>query len=359
MVRAPVTLSRVGVFNYRQPDGTVRRELRPPEEVFSADSIASFELVPFTDDHPWADGGVVDASNAQRLQIGAVGGVHKNGDLLDAKVMISVDSAVGKLLLGRNQVSCGYHCDREFTPGTWVDSAGASHPYDAIQRNIRGNHVALVKIGRAGPEARIRLDSDDAINTDGEALEDQKNMLKITIDGVPVEVSEQSAALVQKALADREAKLAVADAQVAKITADSAASKAQADKAQAVCDSLTAEVKALKDPSKFEAAVAERVGFEAKARTHLGAEFAFAGKSDRDVKVAVISKLSPALSCDSKSDEYVNALYDHLASAPAKGNPATDKVREEMKNATKATVDAADGDIDPRKAMEKAFFSGK
>ena len=45
-------ITKVGVFTYQDADGTSRRELRHPEEVFNVDALASFGLVPFTNDHP-------------------------------------------------------------------------------------------------------------------------------------------------------------------------------------------------------------------------------------------------------------------------------------------------------------------
>lgn len=45
-------VGRIGIQLYRNPDGSVRRELRPPEEVFNADSLASFKGKPITIGHP-------------------------------------------------------------------------------------------------------------------------------------------------------------------------------------------------------------------------------------------------------------------------------------------------------------------
>lgn len=47
-------------------------------------------------------------------------------------------------------LSSGYRYDPDMTPGTWE-----GQPYDGVMRNIRGNHVALVKKGRAGPEVVV------------------------------------------------------------------------------------------------------------------------------------------------------------------------------------------------------------
>ena len=39
-------LTSTGIFEYTNPDGSVRRELRLPEEVFAAESLASYQGKP-------------------------------------------------------------------------------------------------------------------------------------------------------------------------------------------------------------------------------------------------------------------------------------------------------------------------
>lgn len=50
----------------------------------------------------------------------------------------------------QREISCGYHYDPDMTPGVF----NGEH-YDGIMRNIRGNHVALVEEGRAGPDVLV------------------------------------------------------------------------------------------------------------------------------------------------------------------------------------------------------------
>lgn len=50
----------------------------------------------------------------------------------------------------RKELSCGYHYEPDMTPGTYE-----GEPYDGIMRNIVGNHVALVKEGRAGKDVVV------------------------------------------------------------------------------------------------------------------------------------------------------------------------------------------------------------
>ena len=48
------------------------------------------------------------------------------------------------------QISAAYRYDPDFTPGVFDGK-----PYDFVIRNMRGNHVALVKKGRAGPDVIV------------------------------------------------------------------------------------------------------------------------------------------------------------------------------------------------------------
>lgn len=50
----------------------------------------------------------------------------------------------------QRELSCGYRYTADMTPGTYNGVA-----YDGVMRNIIGNHVALVKEGRAGPDVVV------------------------------------------------------------------------------------------------------------------------------------------------------------------------------------------------------------
>ena len=152
-LRVDGKLTRTGVFAYRLGDGKVRRELRLPEEVFHADTLKSFGLVPVTDEHPPV---FLDASNTKEFARGAVSaGPRKDGKFVVGELLVTDAALIEKLEGGAaRELSCGYNCDLEEKVGVSEDG----EHYDAIQRNIRGNHVAVVQKGRAGPEARVRMD---------------------------------------------------------------------------------------------------------------------------------------------------------------------------------------------------------
>lgn len=153
-LRVDGRISRVGIQEYVNQDGSIRRELRLPEDVFDAESLASFEGLPLTNDHP---SGRVDTKNASELVVGSVLSPKPDGDYAKARIVIYDANAIAAARKGRSQLSCGYSCEvDEAQIPALVEQYGK---YDSIQRKIRGNHVALVDRARAGAGASLRLDA--------------------------------------------------------------------------------------------------------------------------------------------------------------------------------------------------------
>lgn len=160
-------LTSVGIFEYTEPDGSVRRELRLPEEVFDKESLASYKGMPIVITH---DAGLIDKNNVAKEQIGTIiSEGYRDGDNVRAEIFIH-DTDEMKAS-GLKELSLGYNLDLDETPGEYN-----GQPYDAIQRNIRINHLALVENARAGEQARLNIDSrDKKSNTGG-----KKSMAKTT-----------------------------------------------------------------------------------------------------------------------------------------------------------------------------------
>ena len=144
-------LTRVGIFEYKNPDGSIRRELCLPEEVFAPESLASYKGKPVILTH---EAGMIDSDNVQQEQIGTIlSEGTQDGDNVRAQIIIH---DARKLDYGLRELSLGYSLDLEETPGEWQ-----GQPYDVIQRNIRVNHLALVEKARAGDSARLNIDGED------------------------------------------------------------------------------------------------------------------------------------------------------------------------------------------------------
>lgn len=168
-LRVDGIVARAGVYEYRREDGTIRRELRPPEEVGHPDSLASYDDAPLTVGHPRrADGALeeVTASNVDKYGVGNVRGAAQfDGEFAAASMTVKAKRAIQRVDNGEQELSPGYRIELEEKSGV--------HPkygrYDAIQRRVRVNHVAIVDKARGGSAIRLRMDSADlVVRGDGE-----------------------------------------------------------------------------------------------------------------------------------------------------------------------------------------------
>lgn len=166
----PIVTS-TGIFEYHNNDGTLRRELRLPDEVFSRDSLSSYKGKPVVITH---DAGLITKDNVAENQIGTIlSDGKRDGDDVRAEIVIHDTDAMKDCKF--KELSLGYNLDLDETPGIWNGQR-----YDAIQRNIRINHLALVREARAGEQARLNIDSRDAqtIFTGGKKIMAKKNAAK-------------------------------------------------------------------------------------------------------------------------------------------------------------------------------------
>lgn len=122
------------------------RVYREEDDVFSPETIASFEGKPVTSDHPMND---VDPTNWSTYSRGTTTNVRRGtgqeSDLLLADLIIQEAGLILAIEQGKREVSCGY----DYTCEPLGNGKYA-------QRNIRGNHVAIVDKGRAGKRVSIK-----------------------------------------------------------------------------------------------------------------------------------------------------------------------------------------------------------
>lgn len=148
-------LARTGKQTYRRDevfhdsDDTEIEVDRKPEEVFSEQTLASFENKPITVEHPDCD---VTCENYKDYAVGFVRDVKRGTvdgqDVILGTLVIQDAKTIDEIEAGEHvELSCGYDCD-------------IKDEENPQQRNIRGNHVALCEQGRAG-NARIVDTADD------------------------------------------------------------------------------------------------------------------------------------------------------------------------------------------------------
>lgn len=342
MLRAPAFLTRAGVFVYRDAQGNERRELRHPDDVFDPASLASLQLVVVTDGHPTE---LVTAANAKALGVGHVGEniARADGDLVGATLMLTSAPAIDAVLSGvRRELSCGYEADV-------VDERGVfdGEPYDARQKNIRYNHVAIVEAGRAGPLVRVRLDADSMAQVSPESSaqdapgEPSMSKVRIRNDGLTIELDPDQVSvfeqITQKLTTAKEAaeKLAEDNAEEADEAKQKLADAEQkAQQAQAQADAAKAELDELRkthadavDPVKLRERISSRVALETQARAVLGADAKLDELDDVGVRRVVLGKLSPGVKLDDKTEAYIVARYDAAIEFAQKQNPGLDALR--------------------------------
>lgn len=329
-------LTRTGVFTYRNPDGSVRREYRPPEEVFNQDSLKTFAFTPVTDNHPPE---LVTSENAKQYTVGTVGEtVRRDEDHVTAALVVFDADTIAKMEAGKVQLSCGYQADI-------IDQAGETptgERYDAIQRNIRGNHVALVDVGRAGPEARVRMDA--AFMLTGDHTEDKMDELKKALEEAAREKARADAAEKerdeQKTRADKlETELATAHNQ-------NAEQKARIDELE------TTRKDALDNLPKL---VQKRVDLETKAVRVLGerkdGEPAINAMPDRDLMVEVVKRIDGTDIDKERSMDYVTARFDSAIERAFKADSALGEVRSFIEDNRRDAANTSDPEEAARQKM--------
>lgn len=157
-------ISKAGVFPYsgRQlgltgPDADrIYQVLRSPEELSDPECIESFKLIPWVDEHtmlgPNAQALTDRALPAEAKGVQGVIGEEvffKDGTLF-ANIKAFSATLAELIQAGKKELSAGYRCVYDIASGIWEGQA-----YDAIQRKIRGNHLALVTEGRMGPDVAV------------------------------------------------------------------------------------------------------------------------------------------------------------------------------------------------------------
>lgn len=355
MLRQPKTLSsgarrvdghpaRIGVQVYSDGRGGIRRELRLPEEVFAQPSLESFDGAWITDGHP---SDFVTPQTARDLSRGLVTEpARQDGDLVamssvidDARLLRKLDELKTQ---GKNaELSVGYYADLDETPG--------NHPkygqYDAIQRNIRVNHVAIVAQGRAGREARLRLDEAEMVLDEDDTTvtaasgrgRSDNDPTTLTHARTNMDPTKELEAL-KKALATEKQR---AD----NLAGQLAAEKARADQAEGSVNALTAERDKLRagridqaEVDGLKAAVTElqaklaeeqkrrvdetdpkivnkrvRDRFEVvRAALEVDAAMRIDEMTDREIRCATILKITGDTIPTTRSDDYVAGVFEKL-----------------------------------------------
>lgn len=337
--------TRAGVFAYRNPDGSMRYELRHPDQV--GPTAAQLAMCPLTNDHPKE--GIVTPENADRLQKGVVLESHwdEAGAQVPVKVLVTHQELLEALAAGKKELSCGYQCEAVPEEGEYNGER-----YTHRQTGIIYNHLAVVDVGRAGPECALRLDSAgnvvSSVDTEAPSSSDVSPIpypeppplpggtkespveKEIIINGITFKVPAQVAEALLAERAAMEAKhkemLGKAQAESSSMAEDMGNKEKELQAMSAKLDSANAEVATLKklhadatDPAQVRERITKRLELERQVRPVLGENHNYAAADDKALKLDALDKLLPKESplrakmkeaSDKGNAVYLDALFD-------------------------------------------------
>lgn len=292
-LRVPGHVARTGIQDYLARElelpgdpNRIVKVYRPPEEVFNADSLATYSGADVTLNHPK---GLVNADNYKVTSVGVVrSSGSKSEDFVQCDLIIKDAAAIKAVNSGKCELSAGYTAVYDETPGITPEG----EPYDYVQREIRINHVAIVDRARAGANARVF----DNESTGGNTMP----VLITTDSGRSVDVADPANAQVVADAFDRLLKRATtAEDSVQRIQA--VADGAKEELAKAVL---------LSSDSAISDRVAQIARTGATARKIAGDSFKCESVDSTTIMRAALNSKFPTIDWAAKSDVYVQARFD-------------------------------------------------
>jgi hypothetical protein len=332
-VVAPANLARAGVQHYRAYELDLQGDpmrvvavFRPPDEVFAADSLATYNGIAITNGHI----GRVDPKNWRKMADGMVMSPRRAGHFVRGDVGLATQEVLDAVASGTKQFSATYDAILDWTPGTYEGES-----YEAIQRKIRVNSVALVKAARCGAACSM---------TDSQPDGDRKmGTRKVLLDGIPLDLDDVAAAAVEKV----QGQLTAAQTTIAQHTTSLAATVKFGDAVLPV--SNPAAIQAVIDDQTKRMTDMQRDVMTPAQRDAMVADWV---KTMDDAK-----RLAPKVTTDGKTcaairREVVDGLYSGrqaLVDAVLAGKPVKDAPDEAIRTAF-AVLASSVGDPTPRRA---------
>jgi hypothetical protein len=316
------------VYLYEDEDGNQWGELRLAADVLAPNVIEEWKTSTLTDDHPEVFVTAENWSEHARGMLGSdVRAAEDNRGTL-ADIAVKDAGLIAKIKAGKRGLSCGYGC-------TLVEEAGEYNgvPYKFRQTAYEPNHVSVVDEPRgAGCEfivdgvrsVRPRPQAEQPNESESMKTKDGKIMVGETEMEVPDEVAAMVAELKAK-VEEQGAKLAelAAGGDAEEPVVPPVAEPPMADaKDKFSNDALAIRLAMLEEQNRkltADAASSKDIGQRVSARVRLVADAArvlgakpMDDKSDREIKIAVVSEVTPAaakmLTADA-ADSTVDVAY--------------------------------------------------
>lgn len=305
-LRVAVRGARVGIQKYlaselglkdRNPQDVVN-VLRPPEEVFSADSLQSYKDADFTIEHP---DDMVNPDTYNSVSVGHITSEgRRSGDWVEFDSIIKSKEGIKSIESGLSGVSMGYSMDIDSSKGVW---APTGEDYEFVQRSIIINHCAATANPRAGASAKI-LDNKPKVQ-----------QMKITLtDGNTISVdSEEKAMLIQSAFDSQQKRLVDAESKLKDMEEEKDKAEAAKDMAaeenEKMKDELEEEKKKTSD-SNLSALVSNVAKTMDSAKKIAGKDFACDSMNEIAIKRAALSDAYPKKDWKNLSDAVITFAFD-------------------------------------------------
>lgn len=322
-LRCDAIVTRKGVFIYKNPDGTIRRELRHPDDVLTSDSLKTMKMIPVTNEHPKER--FVTAENAKELSVGFTGeDIREDGEYIYSNFVITDEETINDIVnKGKKELSLGYTVDLVEEKGNFD-----GEDYDFRQTNIKYNHLSIVKEARAGGKARIKLDRNDAVEiTKNEEANLAKRKIKVDEEEMVVEaeVADTIESLLER-LKNAESTLVEIKESLDKITGEKDGINEEVKELKHENEELKEELEQKIDAAEFDKRVKARVSLLKAAESVLDANDieSLSSVSDIEIKKKIILNRNSNANLDGKSDTYISARFDTIMEDVA-SNPIVPK----------------------------------
>ncbi len=334
-------VTNTGIFNYLVKDETgktsISRQLRDTDEVFKLESLDSLKNIPITMGHPKE---LITADNIKELQkkgviIGFTGSKpRRDNHAVSIDMTITDKDAIDQIESGEKRaLSCGYKANTDFGQSGY---AFGNNRYDAQQKDIFYNHIALVEQGRAGDLAQVTLDSMDIIadniaiqyienqskedNMDGQTNSNNVVTTTIKIDGVDYSIDRDVAKHIN-----------ALQTKVDNLSMELTTAKTSLSDAEGKRDAFEAEVKKLKEDAKdnelsdadLQAAVNQRMEI-CQIADSLEIKYD-KDTSNKELKTLIITKKNDKIDLKDKDESYIDACFDTIKSFIKEDNDKKNK----------------------------------
>jgi hypothetical protein len=293
-------VARIGIQMYKghevgRPDMEEVRVYRPETEVFDKRAMVSLAHKPVTLDHPDTQ---VDASNWKEFAVGnSTGDVARDGEYIRVPLALMDAAAIKAARSHKSQLSVGYSANLKWESGETNDGQF----YDAMQTEIRANHIALVSNARGGNNLKMGDDLFD--HKDSHERRIPMTERTLVIDGVNITLEDKDSQILERYLATLTTKFGDSDSKIAEM-------KKAIDTKDGEIIGLT---KKLADaewtPAKIDEAVRNRLELFERARRALGDKLVTDGKTDAEIKREVVVAEIGDDEAKAMSDEAVSGVF--------------------------------------------------